>query len=114
MFPTPRRALFTTSTLMDSGDARGKHEDRVLLSSWRRAHTDPAAEYATTPPLAPSSSPAHVDMMDMSPLPLKVSYVSQAQALSPSPLDSASDDMDLASPAARHSSQEPAKGAVAE
>ncbi|KAK4216969.1 M-phase inducer phosphatase [Rhypophila decipiens] len=75
MFPTPRRALFTTATMMGSLDGR---------------------DYVTTPPL-PASSPG--DMMDMSPLPHKAPYVAHVEVLSPTPNTmSPADDMMLESP----------------
>ncbi|KAL2261363.1 hypothetical protein VTK26DRAFT_4315 [Humicola hyalothermophila] len=82
MFPTPRRALFTTAAMMDALEARG---------------------YVTTPPLPASSSPGNVDMMDMSPLPHKAPFA-PVDAQSPTP---GSDEMMLESPIPRPSSQEP-------
>lgn len=101
MFPTPRRALFTTTTMMDSVGGR---------------------EYVTTPPLPLSSSPAHIemshiDMMEMSPLlPHKVPFVAQVEVLSPSPVPSPVDDLMLESPVPppRQASLEPAKPVVAD
>ncbi|KAK3941107.1 hypothetical protein QBC46DRAFT_110157 [Diplogelasinospora grovesii] len=94
LFPTPRRALFTTATMMDSIGGR---------------------EYVTTPPLPPSSSPGHmVDMMDMSPLPHKTPYVAHVEVHSPTPVQSPADDMMMESPmpAPRQASLEPPKPLV--
>ncbi|KAK4167080.1 M-phase inducer phosphatase [Cladorrhinum sp. PSN259] len=93
MFPTPRRALFTTAALMDGHGPRG---------------------YVTTPPLAPSSSPGNIDMMDMSPLPHKVTFVNQMDVESPTPGVLSSDDMMLESPVPRQSSMDPSKAVAAE
>ncbi|KAK3329816.1 hypothetical protein B0H66DRAFT_469007 [Apodospora peruviana] len=96
MFPTPRRALFTTATIMDNVGGR---------------------DYVTTPPLPPSSSPG-VDMMDMSPLPHKAAFIAQVELLSPTPdmSPAVSDDIMLDSPvpAPRHALMEPPKPAVAD
>ncbi|KAK4192843.1 M-phase inducer phosphatase [Podospora australis] len=94
-FPTPRRALFTTATMMDAFEGRGS---RGL----------------TTPPLAPSSSPCHVDMMDMSPLPHKGPFVAHVEMASPTPGVPSDDDMMLESPVPRQSSLEPSKVAGAD
>ncbi|KAK0624754.1 hypothetical protein B0T17DRAFT_616932 [Bombardia bombarda] len=95
MFPTPRRALFTTATMMDSIEGR---------------------EYVTTPPI-PASSPGHADMMDMSPLPHKAPFVAHIQVHSPTPsLQSTPDDMmqESPAPAPRQPSLEPPKAVVVE
>ncbi|SPQ18537.1 f094a873-3987-410d-ace2-8b2944faecff [Thermothielavioides terrestris] len=91
MFPTPRRALFTTATMMDAFEARG---------------------HLTTPPLPPSSSPGCVDMMDMSPLPHKAPFIAHTEA--PSPTPGANDDDMLDSPALRPSALQPAKPIVSD
>lgn len=64
----------------------------------------------TTPPLPPSSSPGHVEMMDMSPLPHKAPFV-HIEVQSPTP---GSEDVVMDSPVPRPASQEPSKHAVAE
>ena len=110
MFPTPRRALFTTATMMDSFGNRGKHV--VGQDHMRRAmELMIEAEYVTTPPLPPSSSPCHVEMMDVSPLPHKAPFAAQLEVPSPSPAPSSVDQMALESPvpAPRQASLEPAK-----
>jgi M-phase inducer tyrosine phosphatase len=84
MFPTPRRALFTTAAMMDALDGRG---------------------YVTTPPL-PASSPGCVDMMDMSPLPHKIPFVAHIEVPSPSP---GSDDMMMETPVPRSGSLQPSR-----
>ncbi|KXX80808.1 M-phase inducer phosphatase [Madurella mycetomatis] len=92
MFPTPRRALFTTATMMDAFETR---------------------DYVTTPPLPPSSSPGHADMMDVSPLPHKAPFVSHVEIQSPTPSLAMADDIMLESPIPR-SSMEPSKHGAAE
>lgn len=98
MFPTPRRALFTTTTLMDSNGGR---------------------EYVTTPPM-PLSSPAQMDMdmMDMSPLPHKAPFTVHVEIPSPSPIpapaEDEDEDMSMDSPATRQSSQDSLKPAAAD
>ncbi|KAK0657083.1 hypothetical protein B0T16DRAFT_51455 [Cercophora newfieldiana] len=98
MFPTPRRALFTTAAVMDS--------------------TACGREYVTTPPLPLSSSPGHMDMsmdmMDMSPLPHKAPFVAQIEVPSPSPIPSPTDDMVVEPPAPGQASLEPPKPVVAD
>lgn len=95
-FPTPRRALFTTSTIMNGMEAR---------------------EYVTTPPLPPSSSPGYMDM-DISPLPNKAPAVAQIEVHSPTPVPTPDEDdeMDLESPvpAPRHAFLEPPKPIAAD
>lgn len=73
-------------------------------------------DYATTPPLPPTSSPGMLDeIMDMSPLPHKAPYVAQIEIQSPTPLQSPADDeMMLESPLPQHSSSELLKPAVVE
>lgn len=97
MFPTPRRALFTTATMMGTMDSRGKNKPMFALGD---SCTDNCIEYhVTTPPLPASSSPAHVDMMDMSPLPHKAPYVAHVEICSPTPNNvSPADEMMLESP----------------
>ncbi|KUI66056.1 M-phase inducer phosphatase [Cytospora mali] len=82
LFPTPRRALFTTNAIMGALERK---------------------EYQTTPPLPADSSPGYMDM-DISPLPMgKGSYVAQIEVHSPTPIPSPDDDddeeMSLDSPA---------------
>lgn len=93
-FPTPRRSLFTANVM---AAAEGR-------------------DYATTPPLPPTSSPGMLDeIMDMSPLPHKAPYVAQIEIQSPTPLQSPADDeMMLESPLPQHSSSELLKPAVVE
>ncbi|KAL2016906.1 hypothetical protein VTK56DRAFT_2867 [Thermocarpiscus australiensis] len=91
MFPTPRRALFTTTTMMDS--------------------TGGAREYVTTPPLPPSSSPIQVDMMDMSPLPRKVPFVAHEEIPSPTP---GTEEITFDSTPPRSSFLEPSKPVAAD
>ncbi|KAK4180817.1 putative M-phase inducer phosphatase [Triangularia setosa] len=93
MFPTPRRALFTTATMMDGFKSR---------------------EYLTTPPLAPSSSPGNVDMMDMSPLPQKGSFVSHVEVPSPTPSIPMSDDIMMESPVPQKTFMDPSRAVGAE
>ncbi|KAK4200205.1 putative M-phase inducer phosphatase [Triangularia verruculosa] len=93
MFPTPRRALFTTAAMMDGFKSR---------------------EYLTTPPLAPSSSPGNADMMDMSPLPQKGAFVSHVEVPSPTPSIPMSDDMMMESPLPQKTSMDPSKAIGAE
>lgn len=64
------------------------------------------AEFVTTPPLPPSSSPGQADMMDMSPLPRKGPFAAQTKIDSPTP---GADDMMLESPVPRSSSLEHSK-----
>ena len=67
-------------------------------------------DYVTTPPMAPSSSPApSSDMMDISPLPHKMPFVTQAEMYSPTPGRSQPDAMMLESPAFRQVSAESPK-----
>ncbi|KAM0535976.1 hypothetical protein ACHAQF_005377 [Verticillium nonalfalfae] len=85
-FPTPRRALFTSSSMSMFGVA------------------DDSRHYVTTPPLA-SSSPGHLhESMDISPLPHKTPFCSQIEVTSPTPLSTPTeidtdDEMMLDSPA---------------
>ncbi|KAF3762633.1 hypothetical protein M406DRAFT_46748 [Cryphonectria parasitica EP155] len=73
-FPTPRRALFTTNTIIHAFDGR---------------------EYQTTPPLPATSSPSGMDM-DVSPVPMhKGAYVAQVEIHSPTPTLSTDDDEDM-------------------
>ncbi|KAL2154519.1 hypothetical protein VTH82DRAFT_3195 [Thermothelomyces myriococcoides] len=85
MFPTPRRALFTSATMMNALESRG---------------------YVTTPPL-PASSPGSTDMMDMSPLPHKAPYMAHDDLPSPTP---GSDDVMMDTP----DSRQPSKPVMAE
>ncbi|KAL2137017.1 hypothetical protein VTI74DRAFT_10493 [Chaetomium olivicolor] len=91
MFPTPRRALFTTAAMMDGFEGR---------------------DYITTPPLPPSSSPGCVEMMDVSPLPHKVPFVSHIELPSPTPGSGSDDTAMMESPAPRSTSLQPAKPVV--
>lgn len=113
MFPTPRRALFTTAAMMDSIGCRGKPQPAYTGFNWTEELTT-HAEYVTTPPLPLSSSPAHIDMMDMSPLPHKAPFAAQMEVASPSPAPLSADEMLLESPAPRQASLEPPKPVVAE
>lgn len=73
-FPTPRRALFTTNTIIHAFDEK---------------------EYQTTPPLPATSSPGGMDM-DISPVPMhKGGFVSQIEIHSPTPLASPEDDEEM-------------------
>src|SRR5687768_8278241 len=104
MFPTPRRALFTTSNMMDPIGGRGKRGPSRISCRWTGELT-PNEEYVTTPPLPASSSPGMMDamdMMEMSPLPHKapyVPYVAQMEVQSPTPIVSPADDLMLEAPA---------------
>ncbi|KAK1757927.1 M-phase inducer phosphatase [Echria macrotheca] len=117
MFPTPRRALFTTATVVDSMGSRGKL-GQLYTASNGAGELMALAEYVTTPPLLMSSSPAPGDMMDISPLPHKSLYVMQMEVSSPSPSPAASyiDDMVMESPVPRpaSTSMEPSKPIAAE
>ena len=115
MFPTPRRALFTTAAKMDSAGGRGKLGFGQDVSRWT-GELIVHAEYVTTSPLLLSSSPGNVDMMDMSPLPHKAPFTVQIEVPSPSPVTSPSptDDLMVDSPVPRQTSQEPPKAVVAE
>lgn len=93
MFPTPRRALFTTATMMDGFKSR---------------------EYLTTPPLAPSSSPGNVDMMDMSPLPQKGAFAGHVEVASPTPSIPMSDDIMMESPIPQKTVMDTSKAVGAE
>ncbi|OTA63113.1 Rhodanese-like protein [Hypoxylon sp. EC38] len=76
-FPTPRRALFTSS-FMEKIENRG---------------------HITTPPLPPTSSPAPLgDAMDISPLPQKESFYESLEISSPTPQGSPGDEMMMESP----------------
>src|SRR5438045_3454337 len=112
MFPTPRRALFTTATVVDSIGSRGKL-GRMYTAFNGAGELIALAEYVTTPPLPMSSSPAPGDMMDISPLPHKSLFVMQMEVSSPSPSPATSyiDDMVMESPAPRPASTslEPSK-----
>ncbi|KAL1872296.1 hypothetical protein VTK73DRAFT_1645 [Phialemonium thermophilum] len=78
-FPTPRRALFTTTAVADGIDGR---------------------DILATPPPPQSSSPIPTsDVMDVSPLPHKAPFISQVEICSPTPVPSAEEDMVLESPA---------------
>ncbi|KAK3694359.1 hypothetical protein B0T22DRAFT_68926 [Podospora appendiculata] len=114
LFPTPRRALFTTATMMEAIEGRGKRGRLRVLP--RDACIDNCPEYVTTPPLPASSSPGHADMMDMSPLPHKAPFVAQIEIQSPTPHLSPADEsmLEFPAPASRQSSLEPPKGVVAE
>ncbi|GJC99285.1 rhodanese-like domain-containing protein [Colletotrichum higginsianum] len=97
-FPTPRRALFTSNMMGDL-----------------ESH-----DYVTTPPL-PESSPAPLnEMMDVSPLPHKLPFMTQIEITSPTPgstpTGNEDDEMMLDSPApiSRQTSLEPPKPLVAE
>ncbi|OLN97123.1 M-phase inducer phosphatase [Colletotrichum chlorophyti] len=95
-FPTPRRALFTS-----------------VMTGDMESH-----DYVTTPPL-PGSSPAPLnEMMDVSPLPHKLPFMTQIEITSPTPgsTPTAEDEMMLDSPAPipRQASLEPPKPLVAE
>ncbi|KAB5580186.1 hypothetical protein GE09DRAFT_429028 [Coniochaeta sp. 2T2.1] len=95
-FPTPRRALFTTSHLIDGSEGR---------------------EYVTTPPLPASSSPVAMnESMDISPLPHKAPFfsVAQVEIQSPTPAQSPADDMMMESPGLRPAFLEPPKPVVPE
>ncbi|KAL2270275.1 hypothetical protein VTJ83DRAFT_2459 [Remersonia thermophila] len=85
MFPTPRRALFTTAAMMNA-EGRG---------------------YSTTPPPPPSSSPGCFDMMDMSPLPHKPPYGACNEFPTPCP---GSDDASMESPSPDSPSLQPKPG----
>jgi len=114
MFPTPRRALFTTSVMMDSNAGRSKRGAGYNVCRWTTGELTTHAEYVTTPPLPMSSSPAHIDMMDMSPLPHKAPFVAQIEVPSPSPIPLPVDEMVVEPPAPRQASLEPPKPVVAE
>lgn len=114
MFPTPRRALFTTAAMMDSIADRGKRGLGQEGSRWTNEVTTPVEE-VTTPLLPPSSSPGHVEMMDLSPLPHKVPFWAQVDVASPSPAPpSPAVDMVVELPPPRQASLEPAKPVIAE
>ncbi|KAK0392687.1 hypothetical protein NLU13_2182 [Sarocladium strictum] len=95
MFPTPRRALFTSNLM-------GSLENR---------------EYTTTPPL-PSSSPAPLtELMELSPLPHKVPSCTSIEVTSPTPSSTPADDemmLDSPAPIPRQSSLEPPRHIMAE
>ncbi|KAK3393471.1 hypothetical protein B0H63DRAFT_18253 [Podospora didyma] len=112
MFPTPRRALFSTAAIMNTIEGRGAskrgHANRWIWQGARGLPED--AEYVTTPPLPASSSPGEVDMMEMSPLPHKAPFIVQVEVPSPSPV---ADEIMLESPIPRQASLEPPKPVVA-
>ncbi|KAK2020650.1 rhodanese-like domain-containing protein [Colletotrichum zoysiae] len=98
-FPTPRRALFTSNMM---GDMESN------------------ADYVTTPPL-PESSPAHHnEMMDVSPLPHKLPFMTQIAITSPTPGSTPTGDeddemmLDSPAPIPRQASLEPPKPLAAE
>ncbi|KAK0734479.1 hypothetical protein B0T26DRAFT_73461 [Lasiosphaeria miniovina] len=113
MFPTPRRALFTTAAMMDAIEGRGKRGPTRWVGYGARGFAEDS-EYVTTPPMPLSSSPGHVDMMEMSPLPHKAPYVVQVEVPSPTPTQSPADEIMLDSPLPRQTSLEPPKPVVAD
>ncbi|KAF4835841.1 M-phase inducer phosphatase [Colletotrichum tropicale] len=97
-FPTPRRALFTSNMM---GDAESR--DYIV----------------TTPPMPESSPAAMNEMMDVSPLPHKLPFMTQIEITSPTPGSTPTtedDEMMLDSPAPipRQASLEPPKPLGAE
>ena len=115
MFPTPRRALFTTAALMDSIGNRGKRGLGQDGSRWAGEVTTPVEE-VTTPLLPPSSSPGLVEMMDLSPLPHKTPFWVQVDVASPSPAPPSpiAEVMPVELAAPRQASLEPAKPIIPE
>ncbi|KAK2007269.1 rhodanese-like domain-containing protein [Colletotrichum eremochloae] len=97
-FPTPRRALFTSNM---TGDM------------------DPN-DYVTTPPLPESSPVTHNEMMDVSPLPHKLPFMTQIAITSPTPGSTPTGDeddemmLDSPAPIPRQASLEPPKPLAAE